>query len=300
MAIRGIGGKPGTGKTVWVIHHLLLKYFEFNKIHQEFFPKSSVSIITNIDNLKLDHYSLEEMVDKAGGVEKFFEIKYQRELLKRMTRIVYIIDEAQKYFPVKFSKEEVIYFFQYHRHLGIDIYLIAPGVSSICTLLVRLFEYRIQASERSKRLFSEFRYTKMVGGETAGKIVLKSDKKIFELYRSMDNSEVEKIGSLTRKYVLFFILGIAAAGFAFYYFMNTVLLGSGKVFGGGRVKGELVSGQKKEIKTEIKNKKSEVNKISVERNRDRQKFVGKSNGSPDSGVFTIKDGSSLSAIEIEM
>jgi hypothetical protein len=231
MAIYGVGGKHGSGKTFWCVQHLVSKYFEWNKIHSEFFKKVQVEIVSNIENLKIDHYDLDEMIEKAGGESKFFTIEYQRELLKRFPKIIYIIDEASKYFPTKFSDVKVISFFQYHRHMGIDFYLIAPGISSISTGIVRLMEYRIQATPQSKRVMGEFRYRKIVEGDDVGKMVLQKDKRIFEIYRSMDMEGVEKIGSVTRKYIGMIVLMILVAFGGFYYFTQKIVGRSGEAIG---------------------------------------------------------------------
>ncbi len=224
MAIYGIGGKPGSGKTFWIINHLLGKYFEYNKIHGEWFKKSQFEIISNIEELRLEHYDLNEMVKKAGGKEKFFTVDYQKELLKRFIKVVYIIDEAGSpdWFPVKFSNEQVIFFFQYHRHLGLDFYLIAPGVSNICFQIVRLMEYRLQAKARSKRVANEFRYEKIVEGDRAGTLVLKADERIFKLYKSMEKEETEKVKSVVHKYMIFAGVGFLLAGCMFYYFISSL------------------------------------------------------------------------------
>lgn len=224
MAIYGIGGKPGSGKTFWCVHHLMSKYYEWNKVHLEFMPRGRIEIITNIEDLKLNHLHLGGMISEAGGREKFFSIEYQKKLLQRYGRIIYIIDEAssQEYFPKKYSNDGVIGFFQYHRHLGLDFYLIAPGVSNICGQLVSLMERRLQARPRSKRLLNEFKYDNIVEGDVSGKIVLKSDKRIFNLYRSMGDVETEQVGSVVRKYVYMMIAGLILAVGMMVYFVGTL------------------------------------------------------------------------------
>ena len=228
MAIYHISGKPGSGKTFWCVHHLLNKYYEYNKIHGEYFPRTNVSIVTNIDSLKLDHYNLDEMIAKSGGNGNFFTVEYQKDLLKRFSRIVYIIDEAGKYFPAGLKDDKIIFFFQYHRHLGVDFYLVSPGVSNVCANITRLAEYRLQASPRSKRITNEFRYRKIVEGDVAGRVVIGRDSKIFNMYRSMDQEEVEHVGSLARKYIVALVLFFVVGGFVFFLFIGKLKhMGSG-------------------------------------------------------------------------
>jgi len=221
MGLYGICGVPGSGKTYWAVHHLVTKYYDWNKLHGEFIKRFQVEIVTNIDELKLDHFSLDEMIARAGGVEKFFNVEYQRKnILSKMGRVVYIVDEAGKYFPKGFKDEAVLYFFQYHRHLGIDIYLISSGFEGLSPGLLRLLEFRLQAKERSRRVFSEMRYVKFLGADRAGNSILKKDSRIFALYRSMDVVEIERVPSVTRKYVLMTVIILICGALLVRYVMS--------------------------------------------------------------------------------
>lgn len=261
MAIYGVAGKPGSGKSYWAVNHIITKFFHWDKTLGEYFPKQNVSIITNIEGLRLDHHNLDEMIKKAGGINAFFTVEYQKELLKRFSRIVYLIDESGSYFPAGFKDDKVIFLFQYHRHLGLDFYLVAPGVSNICPQIVRLMEYRLQASPRSKRLTNEFRYQKIVEGDNAGKQVIPFRKEIFRLYRSMEASETEPIKNVSTKYLviavccmLFTVLGGYFAVNAFYPSLDKKKLDNKKA--------SLVTSPKKEI--EVK-KSSQVSSESAEK-----------------------------------
>ena len=175
MGCYGMGGKPGSGKSFWVVHHMLTKYFNWDKTHGEWVRRFPVEICTNVDELKLDHFPLDEMIERsgvkgAGGtVESFFTVEYQRGLLKRFPRIIYIIDEAGRYFDKGFKVRDVLYFFQYHRHLGIDIYLISSALEEVCPAILRVMEYRLVAKERSKRLLNEFPFFSAAGAAQVGK-----------------------------------------------------------------------------------------------------------------------------------
>lgn len=203
MAIRIVTGNPGAGKTYFIMSHLLKKYFERDRVLQDYMPKSDVCIITNVDEIKLNTYSLIEMIAVAGGLEKFFNVEYQKGLLKRWPRIVYIIDEAGKFFGKELKSGNVLFLFQYHRHLGLDFYLICPNLVNINREIVGLSEYIVHARSRSSRITSGFTYDKMFEGEKAGTITLQKNKEIFRLYKSMDKAETEKVGSFIRKYFVF-------------------------------------------------------------------------------------------------
>lgn len=220
MAIYGIEGKPGSGKTYYCMHHLLKKYFQFDQVLKEFFPKGNVSIVTNIDELRLNHYQLDEMVKKAGGREVFYTIEYQKKLFKDLGRIVYIIDEAgaPDKFPKKFSDDKVLFMFQYHRHLGLDFYLLAPSLFNVCDQIVRLCEYRMVSVQRSKSIGNRFRYDKYIEGDRVGITWIKKDTSVFKLYKSMTLSESEGIKSSYSQLILAFclLIVICAGGFLFF------------------------------------------------------------------------------------
>lgn len=226
MAIYGIGGKPGGGKTFFVCHHMTRKYFEWDKIHCEWVRRFPIEIITNVDELRLDHFPLDEMIYKSGPggkdgtLETFFNVDYQRKLLGRFSRIVYIIDEAGKYFPSTYKEQDVMYFFQYHRHLGIDIYLVSAALEGIARGLLGLMEYKLIAKERSKRVVNEFRFFKYVGVDKVGTVILRPDNRIFSLYKSMVKDEHEKIPAVTRRMALLVLLFVVAALLIFKYAMS--------------------------------------------------------------------------------
>lgn len=210
MAVYLIAGKPGSGKSFWAVVHLLKKYFYYEEKFGEWFPKGDTQIISNIDDLRLEHYRLDELIEKAGGLEKCFCVEYQKRLLERRGKLLYIIDEANKYFDEGVKSKDIHFFFQYHRHLGIDMYLITTGVSLMGNYVNRAAEYRIQAHPRSKTM-AGFLYTKIVEGDRMGKMFLRPDHRIFKLYRSMSVDEVEVPKSLIKRYlVLILVFGVVS------------------------------------------------------------------------------------------
>jgi len=90
-------GKPGSGKTFFAIKHLLNNYFYYDSKIKEYFQKMQVNIVSNIEELKLNHFVLDSMIKFCGGVDEFFTIDYQKKLVNKMGRIVYFVDEANKY-----------------------------------------------------------------------------------------------------------------------------------------------------------------------------------------------------------
>ena len=213
MAVRIIEGVPGAGKTYFAVHHLLASYFDWNDTTDEFKPKSDFAgllIISNIDGFPYS-VSLTDLIDQHGGVDAFFTNEKQASLFQDR-KVIYLIDEAQGLFPYKFYGPRVFLFFQKHRHLGMDIYLITQDAEHMAKGLRSLAEYHIKAVRRSLSLMGEFRYhyADPTTGEVWRRKTLKRDRRVFAFYRSMESQETEK-----HKSVPLHFIAIAGALFVF-------------------------------------------------------------------------------------
>lgn len=249
MAIYQITGKPGSGKTYYVMNHLLRKYFSYDNLLKEWFPKGDFAVITNIENIKLNCNDFSEMIKVAGGIEKFFTVEYQKILLKRFVKIIYIIDEAGEFLGRGLKDEKCIFFFQYHRHLGLDFYLISPTVTNVNREIIGLSEYVVHARSRSSRVLSNFVYDKLFEGEKAGSVSLPVRKEVFRLYRSMEKEEGEHIGSFSRRYVVF---AFAACLLAIVFFFGSIRYLNRGAKKASTISVPKVSEVKKDIRTEDK------------------------------------------------
>lgn len=195
MAIRIIDGVPGTGKTYYAVKHLVDKYFTYDKSIEDYVPKKPFTLISNVDDLALDHISLKEEMNAAGGVVEFFKEEYQEKYRFRYkSQIVYVIDEAQKLFRKGDRTLTPIFsYFEYHRHFGQDIYLITQNSRKIATDIVDLVEYIVRAAPRIRSMVGELKYRWISDGERLKTETFKPDQKIFACYKSMDAKETEKI-----------------------------------------------------------------------------------------------------------
>ena len=189
MALRIISGVPGSGKTYFAVKHLVDKYCQLDGDSYKL-KTTRVLIVSNIDSLKLPHVSLDDLVNRHG-LKKVFSIDYNKALLSQYSSVIYVIDEAQRYFHRRYYDKDVFYFFQYHRHLGIDIYLIVQDFRSLPREIRSLAEYEIKALRRSSSILGEFRYNYCVGSDVIDKKVFKPNKSIFALYSSMMATELE-------------------------------------------------------------------------------------------------------------
>ncbi|OGW04001.1 MAG: hypothetical protein A3I04_01300 [Nitrospinae bacterium RIFCSPLOWO2_02_FULL_39_110] len=224
MAIRIIEGTIGSGKTYYAVWHILSNYFRYDESIDNYISKDldrPVQVYSNIERFILGH-SLQGEIQKAGGLSSFFSTTFQKAYCEGR-RVVYLIDEAQgpAFFHRKFYNPDVFFFFQYHRHYGCDIYFVTQDVNSLAKELRNLAEYHIKAVRRTYSMMGEFKYQFCSPGsydqEVFSTKTLKPKKKIFALYSSMTQDEVEKLPSVSRRFLLVFLLLILAAVLVFRY-----------------------------------------------------------------------------------
>ncbi|MCI5143938.1 MAG: DUF2075 domain-containing protein [Candidatus Electrothrix sp. AR3] len=194
MALRIIEGVPGSGKTYYAVKHLAKNYFKYNKQIDLYEKTKECTLITNIDEFKPHHLNLKEEISKAGSIATFFSYKYQEQYKEGKPQIIYIIDEAQRFFR-KGDKglNEVYSYFEYHRHWGQDVYLVTQNARKLPPDLVYLVEYLIKALPRTRSMMGEFKYHWISSGEKIKTETLRPDQGVFALYKSMDIGESEKI-----------------------------------------------------------------------------------------------------------
>jgi len=214
MAIRIITGKPGSGKTFYAVKHLRDKYYK-NK-NGAWIKDNNITIISNIKNLTLKHKNLEEILKSEDvTIHEFFTVTYQKKYTENKN-VVYFIDECQQYFDKRFYNKEVFYYFQTHRHLGHDIYLITQNIQLIPIQIKEVAEIEIHAVPRNISFFGEFKYTIKSNNEAIDKELLKKDNRIFRLYTSFSRKENERIKNPLVKYVGIAFALLLIASIVFY------------------------------------------------------------------------------------
>lgn len=231
MAIRIITGVPGSGKTYYAVHHLLNNYFKWDAQLDWWVPTSAeIRVVTNIDSFKIG-VQLDSLMEKAGGPAKFFTVPYLKQVFGEC-QVLFVLDECQRYFDRKFYDKSVFYYFQYHRHMGHDVYLITQDVETLAKELRNLCEYQIVAARRSLSFFGEFRYrfvqSSYQGAEAFMSKVLKRDARVFAVYTSMMGKEKEKIASAPRRYAVWFAVCLLLIGVSVYKFYHSFLGGPAK------------------------------------------------------------------------
>lgn len=218
MALYLITGIPGSGKTYYAVNMILTEYFVFSdgtyRMKAEY---GDLQIITNIEDLKLPHISLKDAIAKSGlSFQKFFTEAYQEKISQKYPKIIYLIDECQQYFHPKFYDPDTFFYFDRHRHLGHDIFLITLDRARITKQIYLLVESEIRAVKRSLSFMGELKYNIMQGYEVVGRKVLKPTKKIFDLYKSQSNFETKKVKNPLMKWIFLLIIGFPVAVYLFY------------------------------------------------------------------------------------
>lgn len=217
MSLKIITGVPGAGKSYFSVKHIAENYcIEDNGIY---IPKENITIITNVEDLKINHINLDQILsEQSVSLNKFFTVEHQKEnVLNEYPKIVYLIDEAQRYFNGYMRDNAVFYFFEYHRHLGLDIYLMTQSIYSLNKRITVLAEYEIRAVPRTLSLVGEFKYKYITGHEIIKHQVIKRDKKIFNLYKSMDAKETDKIKNPFLKYAVIILIVFIASVYGFFH-----------------------------------------------------------------------------------
>jgi zona occludens toxin len=223
MAIYFITGVPGAGKTFYAVNHLVKNYCYYDRQSRAYRLKDKYTLISNIEELALNHKNLKEILeDNKMSIESFFRKDFQEKISKKYKNIIYFLDEAQQHFHRRFYDKESFFYFQYHRHLGHNIYLITQDRSLLPKEINTLCESEIRAVKRSLSVFGEFKYNVLSNKEIIDRKVLKKNERVFELYKSQQNEESEKIKNPLVKYlVAILIFGIFSLVMFKNYFLKS-------------------------------------------------------------------------------
>lgn len=210
--IRIIEGNPGSGKSYYFINYLV-KFCVYDKMYDEFIVREDVLVISNVSGLRIKHKNLDTLIQQKGSVEEFFTVENFENLQKvyRVKNIILGIDEAQRYFDSKFFNKDVFFLFQFHRHIGLDVFFITQSRSTIARHLIPLCEYVMQAKERTKAVPGVFQYRVLdqKGNELYTTGATKKEV-VFRAYKSFDNDEFEKPKNLIWRYVV--MVSVVAIG----------------------------------------------------------------------------------------
>jgi zona occludens toxin (predicted ATPase) len=265
MAIVFITGSPGAGKSYYAVKRIV-----------EDLKKDTNLVVSNIDGLdraKLSFYlgkevnnlwTLDEFLATAlpfcnlhydGNYRSAFltilNVDYwKRFILPKLfgelgyRKVIFYLDEFQFIIDEDTELTQLQkFFFDYHRHLGLDFFIITQSIQRMNKAIRNLAEIELRLV--SLRIFglSNMAVLKtIIGGVPVKKTVIKYDPKIFALYRS---ALVEYMKGVKGKPPVMLFVAVAVAFFAI------IQLGSYFKSSGGIIpKPNVSQAQEKEVRNE--------------------------------------------------
>lgn len=213
---RIIQGVPGSGKSYYMVNYLC-KFVKYDAFYCEHILNDNVLVISNIDSLRIKHMDLDELIKKYG-FETFFSVANFEKIREvyRVKNIVLIIDEAQNYFDRKYYNQDVFYFFQYHRHLGVDVILGTQAANLLANALIPLCEHIVEAVPRSKSIVGNFTYHfKDKNNRFMYSKVLRKNQLIFDAYKSFEADEISKPKNVILHWLVVGAVLVVAGGLCF-------------------------------------------------------------------------------------
>ncbi len=221
-------GVPGTGKSFFMVA-FMKKYFTYDSFFRMYEIKKDVLILTNIAGLKFfgaDCWNVEspELLGCAkegipGKVtrEEFFTVPNMQKIMdeKGYKNIILVLDEIQndQYFPAGYKNSDVLYLFQYHRHIGMHIILGTQDHTLISRGVLAQCEWLAHGKLRSKKIMGgmSYRFTDKNGNYLYDK-TLKADQDVFRAYDSMTTEEIEKPKNAVLHWAVVVVVFLCIAG----------------------------------------------------------------------------------------
>ena len=265
MAIVFITGTPGAGKSYYAVKRIV-----------EDLKKDTNLVVSNIDGLdraKLSFY-LGKEVNNLWTLDEFlatvlsfcnmhYDGNYRNAFLtvlnvdywKRFIlpklfgelgyrKVIFYLDEFQSIIDEDTELTQLQkFFFDYHRHLGLDFYIITQSIQRMNKAIRNLVEIELRLINlRIFGISSMVVLKTIIGGVPVKKTLIKYDPKIFALYRS---ALVEHMKGVKGKPPVVLFVAVAVALF------SIVQLGSYvKAHGGIIPKPNVSQPQEKEVKNE--------------------------------------------------
>ena len=229
-----IYGVPGSGKSYFSVWWIKKRVLEEGDVF--FRVRSDRLLITNL-KLRLDSEEGYIYVEDPKELAKYMDVDFWKANyhLLQGRKVVFVVDECQRFFYYYKDDNRVLFFLQYHRHLGMDILLITQTPKSIPGKVFELCEYVVEAVPKSVNPFGfrAFRYRvlhPLDRSEVLRRFHLGFDSTVFYLYQDMiyspEEGEERPRNAFVRYYVMFG--GIVVLLFVLiYFFFSSFLSPSG-------------------------------------------------------------------------
>lgn len=189
MSVRLVTGVPGSGKSYYVAY-AISELGRYEAVSGTWALPADVQLFASMDGLRVPFRSLDELVARRGLVE-VFQVDFWRELVREDKRGIVVIDEAQRWFSSAARLPDSVWFwFEYHRHLGLEVYLVTQSAASMHRRVLAVADAYIEAAPPSLRLGRGFRYRRRdtTTNEVIGRYRLSARREVFELYRSAEHA----------------------------------------------------------------------------------------------------------------
>lgn len=214
--IQLIEAPPGSGKTFFAVNYLC-KFTSYDALYNEYTLQPNVLIISNIEGLKINHWSLADCLKKKT-VEEFFTIENFENIMSKTgkSHIILAIDECHEFFPAGFKNDAIYSFFAFHRHIGLDIVLMTQDLAMTSRMFNPLLEYVIKATPRSRAVLNNFSYSYVsVKGHYLYSKTLTKKPNVFNAYKSQRVDEKNKPKNAVKHWIIITVIIFCGAAFLF-------------------------------------------------------------------------------------
>lgn len=219
-------GVPGSGKTYKAVYTIFHNFSDSPHAKKEL-KKDYLNCYTNINEFKFDllknvyPFDYDEFKPKITELHNLYKSKASDDELiakckeLQIYKTLFVIDECHNFFDT--SDSVLIWWLSYHRHLFHDIILITQNLALIFSKYKSFSEYFYQAKpttlvlNRKYLVYDSFISSRLSKSSHSGRLKIKKDKNVFELYKSGDNVEAKNV---VLKYLIlaFIFLIIVVAG----------------------------------------------------------------------------------------
>jgi len=230
-----ISGVPGSGKTYYAVKQIsdILKdkdsivfsnienfrFERFRVLYSYYVNKLTDGFLTNLECGQ--YVDITKDLITLGA--SFFTVDNYKKLIKKYSledkKVYFFIDECQRFFPSFLKDTDIIYFFDYHRHFGLNIFLITQDSVKISSSIASLAEFEVRASPPMLRFKNVFIYKKIINGEILNRFVLKFNNKIACLYTTAYFTNNVNFNNTIALFFAVPVLFIVAV-FVFIYFLT--------------------------------------------------------------------------------
>lgn len=216
--IQLIEAPPRSGKSFYFVHYLS-KFWSYDALYDEYILDSNVLIISNVEGLRVRHWKYPDCL-KGRSVEEFFTIENFEMIMDKTGKnhIILGLDEVHDIFPAGYQNPSVYSFFAYHGHIGLDIFLMTQGISSMSRMFNPLLEFIVKVKPRSQKLYKVFSYDfYTLKGLFLYSKKLTIDQLVFKAYKSFRKDEINKPRSAIMVWVCFVVLMFGGGAGLFYW-----------------------------------------------------------------------------------